>query len=369
MDAKHMKFYIILILGLFILYLAYKLILPFLVPVFAAIVVAILIYPLYQRMNKRFKHKTINAIILIVILFLVVGIPMFFVLNALVKDVFVTYITAKQNLLSGDIFPTACEKSFFCDVSQEINSYLRKPETRYYIQEAGNKIQTYLVTHGSNLIFSIPSRIIDIFIFIVLLFYFMKDGAKFIEYTKKLLPMDRRHQEHLVKKSRDTIYGVLYGQFLTAFIQGAIGAIIFYILGISAPIFWGVVMMFVSIIPVGTWIVWLPASFSLIFEGITASNNVMIWKGGILLILGVFIISTVDNFIKPFLIGSKVKIHTALIIIGIFGGLKLFGIIGIFIGPMILTLLLAFFDIYRESRIDDKPEKKIRKKPKKKSRK
>ncbi len=357
MDVKHSKFYILLILGLFILYLSYKLIAPFLIPILAAIIIAFLVYPIYVRMNKIFKHKTINGIVLIIILLLIVGIPLGFVMNALVKDVFVTYVTVKQNLLSGEIFPTACEKSFFCDVSQEVNKYLEEPETRYYIQEMGNKVQTYLLTYGSNLLFSIPARIIDIFIFIIFLFYFLRDGGRFVEFTKKLLPLDKKHQAHLYKKTQDTIYGVLYGQFLTAFVQGAIGAIVFYILGISAPIFWGVVMMFVSIVPIGTWIVWLPASLSLVFEGIATGNNVIIWKGGILIILGVFIISTVDNFIKPYLIGTKAKIHTAIIIIGIFGGLKLFGLIGIFIGPLILTLLLAFFEIYKETGSKKKKKK------------
>lgn len=364
MDVKHLRFYMILVLGLFVLYLSYRLIAPFLIAALAAIIIAFLVYPIYKWMNKKTKRRTLNAIILIIVLFLIVGIPLGFVLNSLVKDVFVTYVTIKQNLLSGELFPTACEKSLFCDLSYQANEFLSEPETRRYIQQAGDRVQSYLVTHGSSFLFALPAKIVEIFVFVVLLFYFLRDGKKFIEFTKSLLPLDKRHQEHLFKKTKETIYGVLYGQFLTAFIQGAIGAVIFYILGISAPLFWGVVMMFFSIIPIGTWIVWLPASLSLAFDGITTGNNIIIWKAGILFILGLFIISTVDNFVKPFLIGSKAKMHTALIIIGIFGGLKLFGLWGIFIGPLILTLLLAFFEIYKESRGNTDSGNKA-KKPKK----
>jgi len=193
----------------------------------------------------------------------------------------------------------------------------------------------------------------------IFLFYFLRDGDLILLQLKSIIPLKKQHMTHIIKKTNDTVYAVLYGQFLTAFIQGAIGGVIFYILGLQNPVFWGAMMMLFAIFPIGTWIVWLPASLNLILTGVSWDSNIFIYKGVILFVVGLTVISTIDNILKPMLIGSRSKSHFAMVILGIFGGIKLFGVIGIFAGPLLLAILVGIFDIFREMQheIQDKKNK------------
>ncbi|MBD3259670.1 AI-2E family transporter [Candidatus Woesearchaeota archaeon] len=363
-DIKRFRAYLLIALAVLIFYLSYRLILPYLIPILTSIIIAFAVFPIYEKMQKKIRNRHLCAVILIIVILLGVGIPAGYMIKNLTKETFVTYMTVKQKLYAGELFPTACEKSVYCDFSQKINAFLKEPKTRYYIQLAGDKIQEYLLNYGGSFIFKLPGRIIDLFIFIIMLFFFLIDGRKLMAFVKELLPLDKKHQDRLYNQTKDTIYAVLYGHFLTAFVQGIAGGLIFYFLGISNPIFWGAAMVLFAIIPIGTWVVWAPAAISLIFVGIASGNSVFIWKGVILFILGIGFISLIDNIIKPYFIGAKTKIHMGIIILGLFGGLVWFGLIGIFLGPLILMLMLATVNIYKEMK--DQAEAQEKKKHKKK---
>jgi len=189
---------------------------------------------------------------------------------------------------------------------------------------------------------------------IIFLYYFLKDGPQIIRFIREFLPLKKKHQNHLISKTFSTIQGVLYGQVFTSFMQGLIGALIFYLLGLPSPIFWGAIMMLFAIIPIGTWVVWLPAAINLILTGVSWGTPSTVWKGIILIILGVGVISTIDNILKPLLIKKKIELNIGIIMLSLFGGLFMFGFVGIFVGPLIITLLLATFEIYREMKHETK---------------
>jgi len=131
--------------------------------------------------------------------------------------------------------------------------------------------------------------------------------------------------------------------------QGVIGAIGFIIFGVGSPIFWGMMMAIFALIPfLGTAIIWVPASLILLIKGFLSNNGWMIGKGIGLFLYGLLIVSTLDNIIKPKLIGHKGKIHPAVVLLGILGGLNLFGFIGIFIGPIILAVFIALSKVYSD---------------------
>jgi len=332
-DAKK---YVILALVLVIVALSFFLIRPFIV------------YPVYRDLSKNSKRPSWIAISLIsvfLILFFIAGI---FLIRSLTSETYITYITIKQKLLSGELFPTACVKSFFCDISQSINAFLFDPVVRAKMQEFGIALQNKVVNYGQSFLLNLPRKFIDIGIFCVLLFYFIRDGEKIVTEIKKLLPLEERHQNHLFTKTKNIVYGILYGQFLTAIIQGFLGAIIFYLMGINGAIFWGSMIALFGILPIGTSLIWFPAGLLMIYDGILTSNNVVVTKGIILLILGILIVTFIDNLLKYYWMGTKAKAHTAIILLGVVGGLFLFGFIGIFIGPLILTLLMTVFEFYAE---------------------
>jgi predicted PurR-regulated permease PerM len=161
-----------------------------------------------------------------------------------------------------------------------------------------------------------------------------------LQEARNSIPLKQHHIDHIIKQFDNFTYATIYGNMITAIIQGTIGGLIFFMLGISAPILAGLAMAFFAFIPfVGTPIIWLPVALGLIFAG-------ELTKGIALLLLGTFVISTIDNIIKPEIIGKRTNLHPLAVLLGIIGGIFAFGLIGIIAGPLIISLALSFIQVY-----------------------
>ncbi len=142
---------------------------------------------------------------------------------------------------------------------------------------------------------------------------------------------------------RTVTQAVLYGQVLTAVIQGALGGLGLLVLGVPNALFWGAMMMITAFVPVlGTPLIWVPAGVGLIMDG-------AITRGALLLAYGVIVVMNIDNFLRPRLVSERAKVHPVLILIGVLGGLRVFGFIGMLVGPLILALLVALIKFYEQN--------------------
>ena len=198
---------------------------------------------------------------------------------------------------------------------------------------------------------SIPIFILHLFILLFVMFFLFRDGKVFVDKIERLLPLKVRYRQHIFKKLSDMTYAVVYGSIIIAMIQGALGGIGFFIFGLSSPLLWGIVMVFAALIPyIGSTIIWFPAALMLIFNGYINLETTLMIKGILLMIYGIFVIGTVDNILKPKIIGDKAGLHPILVMLGVVGGLSLFGFIGVIVGPIILAMLVAFVDIYEEEK-------------------
>ena len=161
--------------------------------------------------------------------------------------------------------------------------------------------------------------------------------------------MRKKTVKRLVKEFGDITHTVVYAQLFVALIQGIVGAMGFYIFGAPFPIFLGVVVAFCALIPViGTAIIWAPVSLFLILSGYFSHDYWILWKGVGLFFYGLLIVSTIDNILLAKIVHAKAKVNQIMVIIGVIGGASLFGIIGIFIGPILLPLLLTYFKTFKE---------------------
>jgi predicted PurR-regulated permease PerM len=321
---------------------------PFIKPILASIVIALLIYPVYKWFNKKINNRFFSALLLVVLFILVIAIPFGYVVNIAVREAYSSYLEAKKLIVGHNIFDD-CESGVICDLTAKISDYLSEPETRTYFDKLGIIVNQYLFDYGSSFLLKIPGMILDLFVFLFFLFYLLKDGNKIVPTIEKLLPLDIERQNIIIQKTKSSIYSILYGQFLTAFVQGLVGGIGFFFLGLSSPLFWGIVMAFFSILPVGAAVIWAPAGIYLVLAGFATASNILVIKGIILLVYGLLIISTVDNVIRPKLIGDRLRAHPLLILVGLLGGIYVFGFfVGIFAGPLILTLLVAILEMYKE---------------------
>jgi predicted PurR-regulated permease PerM len=174
-------------------------------------------------------------------------------------------------------------------------------------------------------------------------FFFLGDGPEFIEKISNFMPFSKKQKDRLLQQTKDIIVSTMYGGVTVAAAQGIIGGILFAVLGISSPVLWGFTMFIASFIPmVGTFIIWGPAAGYLFFQGFYL-------KGVILVLGGVFVISPVDNILRPLIMKGKTKMPVIAIFFSILGGIKLFGFIGLIAGPLVFALFVSVFEILRYS--------------------
>jgi predicted PurR-regulated permease PerM len=188
--------------------------------------------------------------------------------------------------------------------------------------------------------------IANLVIMLIALFFLFRDGESYYQKVAGVLPFTRKQREAIAKKFVDTFTGVLHGVFFVAFLQGLMTGIGFAVFGVAFPALWGFLAAVLALLPVGgAALVWLPGAAYLFLSGSTI-------PAVLLAAWGLLLVSLPDNFLKPLLIGRKARIPAFLLFLGILGGLQVYGFLGILFGPLIVTLLAAFVQIYREEFVE-----------------
>jgi predicted PurR-regulated permease PerM len=333
--------------------LSFYVVLPFLKAILAGMILSYVFYPVYTKINKKLNRKNLSSLIVSVLVILVITLPFFFIINAVSKEAYTTYIITRQKVSSGSLISTDCGQAAnpICKFVDYAEAKFNDPQIRYQIDNSIKKASTYVIDGASNFVLSVPAFFLKFFIIIFVMFFFFRDGQLMVGKIEKLLPLKKTHQKYVFKKFKGVMSAVIYGNLIVAVIQGALGGIGFFIFGVPSPILWGIVMMFFSLIPyLGSSIVWFPAALMLLFNGYVQLDNTIMVKGILLIVWGIFIVGLADNFLKPKIIGNKANIHPVLVLLGVLGGLAAFGVIGLIIGPIILALLTTFIKIYEEEK-------------------
>lgn len=348
-DFKDYRTFILIMLFVLIAYISYLLIKPFLTPIILSMVLAYIFYPLYKLLKKVVKNKNVASLIMAVGIIILLSVPTYYVAKTTTKEVFVTYLLTKQKFTTG-IGDGRCTDtdSVFCNLANSVKDILSEPKNKYYVQQALEKLQTYSVDLGTKLIVGIPKLALNIFLTFFILFFLFRDGKEGIEKLKSMLPIRRKHKKRLFIRLNETLYATIFGTLITALIQGTVAGVGYFIFGVTSPVLWGLITAFVALIPIlGTSIVWVPMGLYFIISGYLDSDGTIIGRGVGILVYGGLVISLIDNFIRPKLIGDKAKVHPVLVLLGVLGGLALMGVTGIVIGPIVLALFVTFVKIYK----------------------
>jgi predicted PurR-regulated permease PerM len=301
---------------------------PFLSFIVLAGILTYALFPIYGFFRDRLRKPNLASALLILLTLLVMVLPTIFLVTELVQQV------------SGAI------TSFNFTKLDPITSHVKRI-TGHSVQEvfdAGlEQIRKSMLAIAPNILGSIGELFLGLFIMFFVMYYGFRDGEKFVQRIRHLLPLEPSLKDSLFYELRTITQAVLYGQVMTALIQGALGMIGLLIFGVSNWLFWGAIMMVTAFIPfLGTPIVWVPAAASLILGGNTARGIGLLIYSGIL-------VMNIDNFLRPKLMSGRTQVHPVLILIGVLGGLKVFGFVGLLVGPLILALLVAFVRFYEES--------------------
>ncbi len=342
-------------LFLAILLLAFFIIRPFLPAVLTGALIAYLLHPFYRKTLKYIKNDNLAAIVVSLFIVLLFTVPTIIVFGLVSKEAYATYIEIDQQHLGTNFLRVVCrdESSQLCGTVKSLIGFLPEKDLDYYLQATIEKITGFILQNVSNFLASIPSLFLNFFIMIFVVYYLLKDGEAIAGRIKNVLPLRESHKQHVLATFHKVTSAVFYGNISIALLQGILGGIGFWIFGVPSPILWGFVMALFALVPYfGTAIVWLPAALNLIFSGYLQNDNSLIVKGSLLIVYGVIVISSIDNLLKPKLIGTKAKVHPILVLLGILGGLNLFGFIGLILGPVMLAVLMTFIEIYEEEKAE-----------------
>ena len=184
--------------------------------------------------------------------------------------------------------------------------------------------------------------IVSLFVMLYLMFFLLRDGKELSGRIKDAIPLHAEPKRALFNKFAIVIRALFKGSVLVAALQGLLGGIIFWLLGMPAPVLWGVVMAFLSLVPaVGAALVWLPVAVYLLLTG-------ALWQGVVLFAFGALVIGLVDNLLRPLLVGMDTKIPDYVVLIATLGGIAIFGLNGFVIGPLIAAMFIATWDIFSD---------------------
>ncbi len=336
-------FTLIALLSLFIIW-------PLFTAIIAGVLIAYIFFPFHKYVKSKIKNKNVAACTSTVLILVVVTVPFVVLLGAITADISEAYTEAKLAKPTNTFFQEECTGSF-CDAKERIDTLVTGPDMVKSIEESLGKISQWFVQYSSSFVLSIPQRILELFILIFVMFYGFRDGQVMIGKVYNLIPLKEAFKKHLKQQTSDVIYATVYGILIVGLIQGCIATIGYFIFGLKSPIMWGAITTLAAIMPfVGPPMIWFPAAVFLIVKGMDAGNTLLTWKGIGLLLYGIFIISTIDNLLKPKIIGERSKVHPAVILVGLFGGLISMGPIGLVVGPLVLAMLVSFIRVYEKDK-------------------
>jgi predicted PurR-regulated permease PerM len=330
--TREQTFFVVTICAAFLC--AFFLIYPFLQYLVFALLLTYILHPLKRRLQLRVRNRSAVALLMILLILVAVILPIVYITTKLVREVRTTVSLVAESPNRHEYLEKA--EGWIQRVTGE------STDLHVYRNQFIAQVRGFLVKAAPDFLGSITEWVLGFFIMFFVLFYSFQSGRGSFERVRALIPLAPNLKDKLMEEIKSVTWAVVYGQVMTALIQGSLGGLGFLIFGIPNPILWGFIMILLSFLPlVGTPVIWVPAAIFLILSGATIRGI------GLLLWGGIFVMN-VDNFLKPRLISGKSNVHPVVVLLGVLGGLKLFGFIGLVAGPLTLALLIALIRFYEE---------------------
>jgi predicted PurR-regulated permease PerM len=329
MALKEYSKYLLILIVLILIYLSYKIISPLLPAILGAIIFTIVLHPLYLKIYKKTKRKGLSSFIIILLIIIFIIIPLIFFANRLFTES-INAFNAANSMNLTDVSNT------LKDITGLNINFER------HIRENLESISTFFIFSGSKIIEFLAKGIINILIMLFLIYLLLIRGERIMLDIKKLFPMKKEDRERLFKEIDSIIKGLFKGFFLIAILEGIVAWIGFSLFNVPNPLIWALVIAIFALIPVvGPLLVWPPAVIYLLINHQTTNAILLAIYSGILL-------TYIDTILKPTVIGKRSKIDSVIVLIGLIGGIKILGLIGAIIGPLVLSILMAIYKIYEE---------------------
>ncbi len=326
-------FSLIIILTIALLYLFR----PFFFPIFWAAVIAIMFYPHYEWLNTYLKMPTLNAAIMVAVVILTIFVPLTLFVSLVVNQSFSLYQEFSQAGNLPDVRGVATWLH-----NSPLEPYVQNLQANWQSQAAAisKKISDYSLSFLKSFTQNSAHFLFQVFIMFYTLFFFFRDGKNILLRLMHLSPLGEEYDRMLYNHFTSTARATLKSSLIVGVIQGALGGLVFWITQVPGALILGLFMMVLCLIPaLGAFIIWLPAGLGMIIFG-------HVWEGMVIIVFGSLVLSTIDNFLRPPLIGKDTQMHPLFVLFSTLGGIFLFGVSGFIIGPVIASLYLAIISIY-----------------------
>lgn len=330
----------------FIAILSVLILKPLFTPILSALMLAFLFYPVYQFLLKRInpqpneKTKKVAALLVLLMIILLILTPIltltiYFASNAKMVSQFILSSTEKMTDLVNQQLPESIEW-----VNQNLGFHIN-------LQPLVQNTSSIIIKKSQELLTQIPSFLLGIFITLFLVYYLLKNAEAAVAWFQHILPLPQNRFKVIQKRFNALVRGIISSQVIIAVIQGILASIAFLILGLKNAIILGMLTTLLAIVPfLGAVVVWVGVFISLLLG---LPEGVPLWKPIFMFIYGAGIISIVDNLVRPKMLSEESDIHPAVVLLGFIGGVMLFGLPGVLLGPLILGLTDMAVEIYKET--------------------
>ena len=327
---------------LLLAYLIYLLFEPFLRPLGWAAIFAAFFFPRYKFLERRFG-KAAAASICTAGVTLIIVVPFVLIAIAFIQQ-------ASQTIGQIDI---AANSSQGLARVQRAWTWAQRQRWGQNLSSFEDLLKTgtawlggVVANSAGVLLKNIVVVIVNLVIMLFALFFFFRDGDAIMNRVRRILPFEPSFRDRRIAEASDLVRASISAGLVVAIVQGAVGGVAFAVLGLGAPIFWGVMMAFFALLPLGAWVIWAPVAGWLLLTG-------QIGRAIALIAIGAGVVGLIDNILRPILLSGRSKMNGLLVFISLLGGIAAFGLIGLVLGPIIMATTISFVDAYATERRDE----------------
>jgi predicted PurR-regulated permease PerM len=324
----------------FALYICWLIVQPFVNVLLWATVLTVVFYPLHRRIRLGVRQAETAAALSTLLVIVLILIPITFVTIAIVRELrdVAEMLQANVQQFGGPAIPGLGFVLERLDGYVDIDPVAAQKFLAEQMQVWGATLAgSTLVVVGGAL-----GALLQTALVVFTMFYLFRDGERIRAGVYAAVPLERTQMRDIADRTKEVIAATIYGVLVIAAIQGTLGTFIFWALGLPSPLLWGVVMFVLCMIPMaGAYLVWIPAALYLAFTGAYL-------QAGILVVWGIVVIGGIDNVLSPRLVGQRARLHELLIFFGVLGGLRIFGILGVVVGPVMVAVTLALIEMTRQ---------------------
>ncbi|HVL57346.1 MAG TPA: AI-2E family transporter [Burkholderiaceae bacterium] len=329
---SHLALLALTVIALGVCYLIAR---PFLSVLAWATALAVVFAPMHERIEQRLRHRWLAAAASVLVVAVLLLAPAAVLVPRLISEAWAGYAAIRAQVETGALERTLREQPWIMPAWE----WLR---LRIDLGDVFAQVGLLLSAVGSFAVRASMFGTIQLVLVFFLLYYFFRDRDRVLAGLRSVLPLQPAEADRVLRAASEMLYATVFGKVVVAIMQGTLGGLMFWWLGLTAPWFWAVVMGLASLAPIiGPSIVWLPAALILLLSGY--------WVSALALTLwGVAIVGLIDNLLYPVVVGRYLHIHTALLLLAMIGGLFVFGVVGFFVGPVVLAVTIVLLEIWRE---------------------